>query len=407
MDVRNNFPFLTTNPNLAYLDNASTTQKPQPVIDAIQEYYQHGVGNIGRGNHQFARHASEQLDQTRQTIADFIHAESKYEIVFTRNTTESLNILAQALQTKLGEGDEILVTHAEHHSNLLPWMQLTKKTGCSITYIPFAEHGQLDLSNLSDLITSRTKIVSVPHISNVLGVINPVRTIVEQAKRISPEIVTIVDAAQSISHIPINVDQLTCDFLTFSGHKLYGPDGIGVLWGKRDLLENLNPFLVGGGMVNQITNNDFEAKRLPSRFEAGTPNVSGAIGLAAAVEWIQDIGFDDIQTYEHELLSHLVTELLHEFPDIRLYGYDQTLMQKNIKAPLLSFNVANIHAEEIANYVDDDGIMVRAGHHCALPLHRDVLEIDASVRVSLGIYNTKEELDRLIASLKKAKQLLA
>ena len=397
--IKQDFPILSRQIHghpLAYLDNAATTQKPQIVIDTLVDFYSKHNANIHRGLHTLSDEATELYHQARQTVASFINA--KYEeIIFTRNATESLNLLSFSLSGKLKKGDEILVTQTEHHANLVPWQLLAKKTGATLKFIPVDEKGYLKFS--PDLISAKTKIISLPHISNVLGLTNPVAEIFQIAKKTNPDIITILDAAQSVPHLKLDVHKLHVDFLAFSGHKIYGPTGIGILFGKKDLLEKLTPFLTGGDMIDTVTLEKATFNKLPEKFEAGTPNIAGAVGLAAAIKYVSKIGLGQIHTYEKDLTTYLL-EQLRTLPNIKIIGDTNP---KN-RSSLVSFTHTFIHAHDLAQVLDSVGVAVRSGHHCAMPLH-SLLKLNGSTRVSLSFYNTKDDIDRLILGLQKAEKI--
>lgn len=402
--IRAEFPFLKTKPTPIYLDNAATTQKPQVVLDTISDFYTSHCGNVGRGNHRFTHEATQLYEAAREKVARFIFA-SPQEIIFTRNTTESINLISSTLGEKIVQKeDTILLTQLEHHSNLLPWIQLAQRKKANLEFLPVDQKGKIDFhSFLPKLKNKSIKIFSLAHVSNVLGTINPVRKIIEQVKKDHPEIITIVDAAQSIAHIPVNLDHLKCDFLAFSAHKMYGPMGIGVLYGRKKLLENLDSFLVGGGIVKEVSWNNFVLRRSPIRFEAGTPNVAGAVGLKTAIKFIEEIGIKQIIEHEKELTEYLLKSLRKSnIAGMTIYGPENLAERIGI----ISLNIKGIHAEELTNYLDDDNIMVRAGHHCTMPLHHEILKTDSTLRISLAIYNTKKEVDRLLQSLQKAIKML-
>lgn len=399
---------------LVYLDNAATTQKPQIVIDAISNFYTNHNANIHRGVHTLSEEATNLYDEARQTVASFIKA-SFEEIIFTRNTTESLNLVAHCLSSQLKKDDEILLSVAEHHSNLVPWQIIAQKTGAKLKFIENDKYGDLNLEygvdepwigpenykvgGLKSLLTPKTKIVSLTHISNVYGNINPIKKIIKILKNHNPQIITIVDAAQSVPHIPVSVKDLNCDFLAFSGHKMCGPMGIGVLFGKKNILENLPPFLGGGDMISQVYLDHSTYNELPYKFEAGTPNVASAIGLSASIKYLETIGFDFIQKHEQELMEYLDNKL-RKFPEIRILG----TIDWRIRSSLISFIFEGIHAHDLAQVLDSVGVAVRSGHHCAMPLHNDY-KINASTRISTYFYNTKEDIDQVILGLQKAKKI--
>ena len=400
--IRRDFSFLATEPPSIYFDNASTTQMPETVVAAMDDFYRFHNGNVSRGNHRLTREATTAYDDSRKVVSNFIYAESPDEIVFTSGTTDSINLLASALKSQVTSTDTILLSQAEHHSNLLPWIKLSQETGATITYLPIQFDGTLDINVfLSILEQSQPKIIALPLISNVLGTLYPLRKLFELAKKHHPDIITVVDAAQAIGHIRVNVDQLNCDFLAFSGHKIYGPMGIGVLFGRKNILNTLTPKNVGGGMVTEVESTTFTTRRAPAVFEAGTPNVAGAIGLAAAIKYIKHFGMEEVQTYEKQLRDYLVSRLQRaQIDGLNIFG------QSDECGPIVSFVIDGVAAEDMGNYLDTDNIMVRSGHHCTIPLHRDVLKTHSTLRVSFAVYNTTDEIDALIESIKKACSML-
>jgi cysteine desulfurase/selenocysteine lyase len=415
-NIRQDFPIFSRTINgypLAYLDNAATTQKPQVVLDAISDFYKNHNANIHRGVHTLSTEATNLYDEARYTVANFIKA-SFEEIIFTKNTTESLNLIAYSYAlNNLKEGDEIILTQAEHHSNIVPWQIIAQKTKAKLKFIQLNDQGELLLddsqkteSSASDqfgslkrLLSPKTKILSLAHISNVLGTINPVKQIIKIAKKYNPQIITIIDAAQSAPHLQISVKDLNCDFLAFSSHKMCGPLGIGVLYGKKILLENMIPFLGGGDMISQVYWDDAKYAQLPSKFEAGTPNVAGAIGLAAAIKYLNSLGLSQIQTHENQLIEYLWQKLI-QIPELTVYG--PTNLSK--RSSLISFNLNNVHAHDVAQILDSNGVAVRSGQHCCMPLH-GLLHTIATVRASVYLYNSQEDIDQLLMGLKKVREI--
>jgi len=395
-NVRKDFPILTRlvhNRPLIYLDSCATSQKPSVVVNSIKSFYENNNANIHRGIHKLAEEATLMYEEAHQKVADFINADFE-EIIFTKNTTESLNLLAYSLLNNLKENDEILVSQMEHHSNIVPWQQLAKIKKLKLNFINIDKEGKLDLQHLKKLLNKKTKIVSVTHISNILGTINPVKEIAKIVHENSS--LLIVDCAQSVPHIKINVKILDMDFLVFSGHKMCGPTGIGVLYGKKHLLENMAPFLYGGDMIREVTFKDTNFNNLPWKFEAGTPQIAEGIALGTAVDYLNHLGMENIENYEKELTNYLYKKL-SEQKDIKIYG------PKN-RASLISFNLGNIHPHDVAAILDSEGIAIRAGHMCAMPLVREVLKEPALCRVSLYFYNTKEEIDKFILALDKVRR---
>lgn len=398
-DIRQDFPILSQPMNgkrLVYLDSAATSQKPLPVIERIARYYREENANVHRGVYALAAKATDAYEGAREKVARFIGAASADEIVFTRGTTESLNLVASGLGRRLvSEGDEIVITPMEHHSNLIPWQQLAIATGATLKYIPLQKDGTLNLADVEETITDRTKIVAVAHISNVLGTINPVREIAAIAHRHGA--VMVVDGAQSVPHQPVDVKELECDFLAFSGHKMCGPTGIGVLYGKRRWLSEMEPIYYGGEMIEVVERYRSTWKESPWRFEGGTPNIAGAVGLGAAVDYLTEIGMDAIQGREQELIR-LAMERLEEIPELVIYGPDA-----GHRVGLVTFNLKGVHPHDVATVLDAEGVAIRAGHHCAQPLMRE-LGAAATARASFYFYNTEEDVDGLVAALMKAKE---
>jgi cysteine desulfurase/selenocysteine lyase len=382
---------------LVYFDNAATTQKPKQVIDAIRKYYEEDNCNIHRGVHYLSIKATEAYEEVRKEIRDFINAGKTHEIVFTRGTTESINLVASSFGKKfVHTGDEIITTIMEHHSNFVPWQQMCHERGAIIRIAGIHENGELNIDELKSLITEKTRLVSVTHASNILGTINPVKEIIATAH--SANIPVLVDGAQAIPHTRVDVRDLDADFYCFSGHKMYGPMGIGILYGKEKLLEELPPYQMGGEMVHEVFTDHTIFNDLPFKLEAGTPNVEGAMGLQAAVRYLLSLGMDPVAAWESELLSY-ATERLAAVKDIRLFGTAPH------KASLVSFLVGKIHPYDMGSIIDKMGIAIRTGHHCAQPLI-DYFHIPGTVRASFALYNTKEEIDRLITAIEKAKEML-
>ena len=387
---------------LVYLDNAATSQKPQAVIDAISEAYTHWNSNIHRGVHHLSQVATKHHEEARQAVANFIGARSSDEIIFTKGTTDSLNALAFSFgETFIHEGDEILVSAVEHHSNIVPWQMLCERKKAVLRHIPLREDQTLDMEAFKGLLNEKTKLVSVAHVSNVLGIINPIEDIIRLAHE--KGIPVCIDGAQSVPHMPVNVQTLDCDFLAFSGHKMYGPTGIGVLYGKREWLEKLTPHEGGGEMINHVRWSGTTYNELPYKFEAGTPNFVGSYALHKAIEYMQTIGFEAIEAHEHELTEYCESQLA-AIEGVHIYAAGQP------KAGVISFNVYAsgnlIHPFDIGTLLDQQGVAVRTGHHCAEPLI-DELGVPGTVRVSFGLYNDKADIDAFIAALKKAIVILS
>ena len=391
--IRKDFPVLDQLINgkpLVYLDNAATTQKPRAVIDAISNYYLHNNSNVHRGVHTLSQRATDDYEEGREAIRRFINAPSAEEIIYVRGTTEGLNLVANSYGRKFfKEGDEVIITGMEHHSNIVPWQILGKEMGIRLRVIPFTDQGELLMDEYESMLNERTRLVSVVHQSNALGTINPVRSIVELAH--ARGIPVMVDAAQSIPHMPVDVQALGADFLTFSGHKMYGPTGIGVLWGRADLLNEMPPYQTGGEMIRSVTYEETIYNVIPHKFEAGTPDIAGAIGLGAAVEYLEAIGMDRIAAYEQALMRY-GSEHLTQIEGVRLIGTAEN------RGGVLSFYMEAAHAHDIGTILDAEGIAVRTGHHCAQPVMTRY-EIPATVRASLSFYNTTEEIDTLVKGI--------
>ena len=383
---------------LVYLDNAATSQKPQAVIDAISEAYTHWNSNIHRGVHHLSQVATSKHEEARQKVADFIGAKSSDEIIFTKGTTDSLNALAFSFgEAFIGEGDEIIVSGLEHHSNIVPWQMLCERKKAVLRHIPLREDLSLDIEAFKGLLSARTKLVSVAHVSNVLGTIQPIEEIIRLAH--AQGVPVCIDGAQSVPHMPVNVQALDCDFLAFSGHKMYGPTGIGVLYGKREWLEKLTPHEGGGEMINHVRWSGTTYNELPYKFEAGTPNFVGSYALHKAIEYMQTIGFEAIEAHERELTEYCESQL-SVIPGVHIYAAGQP------KSGVISFNVGTIHPFDVGTLLDQQGVAVRTGHHCAEPLI-DELGVPGTVRVSFGLYNDKADIDAFIAALKKAIMILS
>ena len=400
VEIKNQFPILQQEVNgkpLVYLDNAATTQKPQSVINAITKYYTYYNSNIHRGAHYLAEQATIEYENARIKIQQFINAESDKLVNFTRGTTEGINLVAQSFgHIFLEEGDEILLSAMAHHSNLVPWQIIAEQKRCHIKYIPVLEDGTLDMDAFHLLLNKKTKIVSVGYISNALGTINPVEEIIEAAHQV--EAVVFLDAAQAAPHLKIDVQKLNVDFLAFSGHKMYAPTGIGVLYGKEKWLSEMQPYQSGGEMIKEVTLKGTTYNELPFKFEAGTPNICGGISLGAAIDFINEVGLDSIQQQENEVLAY-GTEALSNIKDLEIKG-----RAKN-KAGVLSFLIKNIHPYDIGVLLDKMGIAIRTGHHCCQPL-MDGWGIPGTARASLAVYNSKDDIDRLVEGIEKVKIML-
>ncbi len=396
--LRTDFPTLQRDVNgnpLAYLDNAATSQTPQQVIDAIQEYYEQHNANVHRCVHALGQEATELYDQAHQDVADFINAESWREVVFTKNATEALNMVVQAYAAEhLSADDEILITEMEHHSNLVPWQRVAEQTGATLTYAAITEDGRLDMEDFRATISDDTASVSAVHVSNTLGTVNPVEAMVDLAH--DHDAIFVLDGAQSVPHMPVDVQDLDCDFLAFSGHKMCGPTGIGVLYGKQHLLEEMEPFLYGGGMISRVEKHSAEWNKLPWKHEAGTPNVAGAVGLSAAIGYVTDIGMKQIQEHSTDLATYMY-EQLHTIDGVTVYG-------PNDRIGLTGFTISGAHPHDVSTLLNEQGIAVRGGHHCTQPLST-VLGVDATSRASVYLYNTRDEVDRLADAVRETVDL--
>jgi len=397
-EIRKDFPILQkkiNGKNLVYLDNAATSQKPYQVISAITDFYENYNANIHRSIHQLGEDSTRLYEEAHKKASDFISADFE-ELIFTKSTTESLNLLAYSLGNNIKKGDEIVVTEMEHHSNFVPWQQLAKRKKASFKVIKIDKEGLLDEESIKENITRKTKIVSLAHVSNVLGTINDISKISKIAHE--NDALCVVDAAQSAPHMKIDVKNIDCDFLAFSGHKMLGPTGIGALYGKKEHLLSIDPFLFGGEMIKSVTLNDSLWNDLPWKFEAGTGNIAGAIGFGAAIDYIKKVGLNNILEHDNEIMNYAYEEL-SQLNGVKIYG------PKPIhRANLISFNVNEVHAHDTSAVLDGEGVAVRAGHHCAMPLGK-ALGVDASARASFYLYNTKDEVDDLINGIKKVKKV--
>jgi cysteine desulfurase/selenocysteine lyase len=399
--IRADFPVLDQLVNgrpLVYFDNAATTQKPRAVLDALVHYYEHDNANIHRGIHALAERATANFEATRRAVQSFMNARETEEIIFTYGTTDGINLIARTYgQTYLGEGDEIIISTLEHHSNIVPWQMLCEARGCVLKVIPIDDNGDLLLDEYEKLLTERTKFVSVVHVSNTLGTINPIKTIIDKAHGVGA--VVLIDGAQASSHIDIDVQALDCDFYAFSAHKLFGPTGMGVLYGKRALLEAMPPFRGGGEMIKEVTFEKTTYNDIPYKFEAGTPNIAGVIATRNAVEYVNSLGKENIAAYEHDLLAY-ATDALQSIDGLRIVG------QAKEKISVISFVMDGIHHEDTGVILDQQGIAVRTGHHCTQPLMRR-LGITGTTRASFSVYNTTDEIDRLVKGLHRVKTMMA
>ena len=394
------FPILNQEVNghpLVYLDSAATSQKPTSVIEAVSNYYRLDNSNVHRGVHTLGTRATDAYEGAREKIRKFINAKSTQEIVYTRGTTTALNLVASSYgKANIGEGDEIIITYMEHHSNLIPWQQVAKQTGATLKYFPLQEDGTLTIEDVRSTITPNTKIVALTMVSNVLGTMNPIKEIAQIAHENGAVIV--VDGAQGAPHLGIDVQDLDCDFLAFSGHKMCAPTGIGVLYGKKQLLENMEPIEFGGEMIDFVGLHESTWKELPWKFEGGTPIIAGAIGLGAAIDFLQEIGLDNILEHEHKLAAYAL-EKMSTIEGLTIYG--PTEAEK--RAGVITFNLSDVHPHDVATVLDAEGIAVRAGHHCAQPLMK-WLNVSATARASFYLYNTEEDIDKLVEGLAKTKE---
>lgn len=395
--IRKDFPILSRKihgKQLVYLDNAATSQKPKQVIQAITDYYTGYNANIHRSIHELGEEATEKYEESRKKVSDFISANLPEEIIFTKNSTESLNLLAYSLTAQLKKGDEIVISQLEHHSNFVPWQQLAKQRGLKLKFIEINKNIELDKESIKKNITKNTKIVSIGHVSNAIGTINPVEEITKIAHENGA--LMVVDGSQSVPHMPVDVQKINSDFYVFTGHKMLGPTGIGVLYGKKELLESMRPFLYGGEMINEVKFTDTTFNKLPWKFEAGTMNIAEAVGLGAAVDYLQKIGMEKIQNHDRELVNYAM-EKIKKVDGITVYGPKE-------RCPILSFNIKGVHAHDVSQILDSEGIAIRSGHHCCMPL-MSVLKIPATARASFYLYNTEEEVDKFIEALGKVKKV--
>ena len=399
--IRADFPVLDQQiygKPLVYLDNAASSQKPNQVIDAVADYYRHDNANIHRGVHRLSQRATDAYEAAREKVRGFINAKSDKEVIFVRGATEAVNLVAQSFaRPQLKSGDEILISHLEHHANIVPWQMVCEQTGASLKVIPMTESGELDLSTIDELLNSNTKLLAIGQVSNALGTINPVKTLISKAK--AKGIPVLVDGAQSVPHMAVDVQELDCDFFVFSGHKMFAPTGIGVLYGKQALLEAMPPWEGGGDMILSVSFDKTIYNELPYKFEAGTPNIAGTIGLGAAVDYMQQVGIDEIAAHEHHLLA-LATEQFEQLDGVNIIG---TAAEK---ASVLSFMIDGVHPHDVGTIFDQEGVAIRTGHHCAQPVMQ-FYGIPATARASFAFYNTEQEIDALVAAVKKTQELFA
>ncbi|MFQ5805073.1 MAG: SufS family cysteine desulfurase [Phycisphaerae bacterium] len=399
--VREDFPALSQSINagpLVYLDNAATTQKPRVVLETLRRYYETENANIHRGVHQLSMRATDAHEQAREDVRQFINAASTEEVIFVRGATEAINLVAQSYaRPRLQAGDEVLISAMEHHSNIVPWQILCEQSGARLRIVPISDRGEILLSEYERLLNPRTRLVGIVHVSNALGTINPVRKMVEIAHR--HDVPILIDGAQSVAHLKVDVRALDGDFLAFSGHKLFAPTGIGVLYARRELLDQMPPYQAGGDMISSVTFEKTTYNVLPYKFEAGTPNIAGAVGLGAAIGYIRQIGLDHIAAYEHELLTY-ATAALSAIPQVRLIGTAPE------KTAVLSFVIDGVHPHDAGTILDQQGIAIRAGHHCAQPVMRR-FGVPATVRASLAFYNTKAEINALVQGVRKVVEVFS
>ena len=393
IEIKKDFPIFT-NSDLVYLDNAATSQKPQSVLDAVDSLYKEANANVHRAIYSLGSEATKRYEGSRKKVAEFIGAQTENEIVFTSGTTESINLLARSIGNTLKPDDEILISEMEHHSNIVPWQLAAKRTGATLRYIPITESGELDLTEPNKYFTANTKIVSLTQMSNVLGTINPIKELSQLAHNVNA--IMIVDGAQGASHIPVNVQELECDFYAFSGHKMLGPTGIGVLWGKTELLNEIEPFMGGGEMINVVTMEESTWNDIPYKFEAGTPNFAQAVGLGAAIDYLENIGMSNVETHENSLTDYALKKL-NEINGIRIHGSAPN------RGGVISFNVDGIHPHDLAQFLNEDNIAIRVGHHCAQPLLKTLGET-ATARLSFYIYNDERDVDKFCASIETIKR---
>lgn len=397
--IRNQFPILSTKVGkypLVYFDNGATSQKPRVVIDAINRYYEQENANIHRGVHHLSQVSTDNYEKARRRIQEHLNAPHEHEIIFTKGTTDGINLIAESFGKLLTDGDEILITEMEHHSNIVPWQMLVERKGLTLRYIPMTNLGELDFSQLETLINEKTRLIAITHISNALGTINPIEDIIKKGHAVGAKV--LIDAAQSLQHMRVDVQQLDCDFLVFSGHKVFGPTGVGILYGKEKLLNEMPPYQGGGDMIKTVSMSGTTYNELPHKFEAGTPNIIGGIGLGVAIEWLSGFNFEDIQQHETDLLEY-ATDALSKIDGIKIYGEAEN------KSSVISFLIEGTHPYDIGTLLNQQGIAVRTGHHCTQPI-MEFFDIPGTIRASFSFYNTKEEIDQFIKALEKAIQML-
>ena len=397
--IREEFPILDQKINgedLIYLDNAASTQKPKAVINAIKDYYENDHSNVHRGVHTLSVRATEAYENARLKVTEFLNSPNNHQIIFTKGTTDSINLIATSITSLINENDEILITAMEHHSNIVPWQELCKRTGAVLKIIPINENGEILIDDYKDMVSAKTKLISVVHLSNTLGTINPIEDIIKIAK--SHDVITVIDGAQAAGHLPIDVQKLDCDFYLFSGHKIFGPTGIGVLYGKEEILNRIDPYQYGGEMILKVTFEETTYNSLPHKFEAGTPNIAGAVGIGASIDFINSLDRDLCHEYEMSLHDYALNQL-EQIDGIRIIG------KSSHKSAIISFVIDGIHPHDIGTIINQKGIAVRTGHHCTMPL-MDFYEIPGTVRASFSIYNNHSEIDKLIDAIKLAIKML-
>ena len=398
-NIREEFPILHQKINgedLVYLDNAASTQKPKAVINAIKDYYENDHSNVHRGVHTLSVRATEAYENAREKVSQFVNSPNKKQIIFTKGTTESINLIAGSLTNLIEKNDEILITAMEHHSNIVPWQELCKRTGAILKIIPINDNGEILIDKYTEMVTNKTKLVSVVHLSNTVGTINPIEEIIDTAKL--NDAITVIDGAQSAGHLLVDVQELDCDFYLFSGHKVFGPTGIGVLYGKENILNQIDPYQFGGEMILKVTFDETSYNGLPHKFEAGTPNIAGAVGIGASIDFINSLDRELCHQYEMSLHDYAL-EKLEQFDEIRIIG------KSSKKSAIISFVIDGIHPHDIGTIINQKGIAVRTGHHCTMPL-MDFYGIPGTVRASFSIYNNHAEVDKLIDAIKLAIKML-
>ena len=397
--IREEFPILDQKINgedLIYLDNAASTQKPKAVINAIKDYYENDHSNVHRGVHTLSVRATEAYENARGKVTEFLNSPNNHQIIFTKGTTDSINLIASSITSLINKNDEILITAMEHHSNIVPWQELCKRTGAILKVIPINKDGEILINDFKDMISAKTRLISVVHLSNTLGTINPIEDIIKIAKL--HDVITVIDGAQAAGHLPIDVQKLDCDFYLFSGHKIFGPTGIGVLYGKEEILNRIDPYQYGGEMILKVTFKETTYNNLPHKFEAGTPNIAGAVGIGASIDFINGLDRDLCHEYEMSLHDYALNQL-EQIDGIRIIG------KSSHKSAIISFVIDGMHPHDIGTIINQKGIAVRTGHHCTMPL-MDFYEIPGTVRASFSIYNNHSEIDKLIDAIKLAIKML-